>query len=84
MTVTEFKKPVAAGRPPLSRGTVVVLNSDDAGRMMTVGDAKGGQSYCRWHDDVGVLQGDWFWPEELTVCGPESEVVFTEDFSSGK
>ena len=81
MNVTELRAP---SRAPLARGTVVVMNSDDAGWAMTVRDHKNGQVYCRWHDDAGLMQGDWFYPEELTLCTSESEVVFTDEFSASK
>ena len=83
MTVSTFKKKDPPNEPPVPIGTVVFLNSDTDGEVpMTAGEFKNGQILCRWHDDVGNLQGDWFSPGELNL-GEEivDEIVFTPEIS---
>ena len=79
VTVSAFKKK-ETNEPLVPYGTVVLLNSDiDGSRPMTTGETKGGQVLCRWFDDVGNCQGDWFYPEELHLQDAE-EVAFEVDF----
>ena len=82
MTVSAFKKKDPPSEPPVPKGTVVFLNSDADDKVpMTTSEFKNGQVLCRWHDDVGNLQGDWFYPEELHLEGTEEEIEFEADFT---
>lgn len=81
MTVSTFKK-----REPtellVPKGQVVLLNSDADGKFpMTTSETKNGQVLCRWHDDVGNLQGDWFFIEELCVPADDEVVGFEAEFA---
>ena len=87
MTVAAFKKKDTQKEPAVARGLIVFLNSDEEGHIpMTTGDFKNGQVLCRWHDDVGNLQGDWFYPEELHLADTEEvdelEIGFKADFDA--
>lgn len=84
MTTVAFKKKETQKEPTVPRGIVVFLNSDEDGKIpMTTGDFKNGQLLCRWHDEVGNLQGDWFYPEELHLADAEEsdevDIVFTPE-----
>ena len=82
MTLAAFKKKDPPDTPPVPKGTVVFLNSDSDDQVpMTTSEFKNGQVLCRWHDDVGNLQGDQgFIREELHLEGTEEEVEFEADF----
>lgn len=81
MTVSTFKKREPT-EPLIPRGIVVLLNSDADGKFpMTTGESKNGEVLCRWHDDVGNLQGDWFAPSELSLPAPEDEIEFEAEFA---
>lgn len=81
MTVSAFKKNTPP-EPPVPRGTVVFLNSDTEGAIpMTAGEFKNGEILCRWHDQVGNLQGDWFAPQELNLGEEADEIIFTPEAS---
>ena len=79
MTIAAFKKKEPTDIIP--KGTVVLLNSDEEGRFMTVNESKNGQVYCRWHDDAGALWGEWFFPEEVQIQEEDSPIEFNADFT---
>jgi uncharacterized protein YodC (DUF2158 family) len=80
MSVAEFKKKEAPSEPIVPVGTVVVLNSDYNDAVpMTIMESKAGKLYCRWWDDAGNLQGDWFFPAELHMGDVENEIILTLD-----
>ena len=83
MTITTFKKKEPS-EPVIEKGLVVFLNSDSDEEfpMTTTGEAKNGQVLCRWHDTVGCLQGDWFYPEELYLQNADEVVDFQADFEA--
>jgi hypothetical protein len=78
MSVAEFKKKVSPSLIPT--GTIVFLRSDDGETVpMTIMESKAEKVYCRWFNDLGDLQGDWFAPPELFMADakeaePELEV----------
>jgi hypothetical protein len=78
----DFKKrePKKDDISPIPRGTVVTLNGDTEGVFMTVSDYRRGQVYARWHSD-GILNGDWFWPEELDIQDENATVKFQAEFT---
>lgn len=81
MTVSAFKKREPT-EPLIPRGIVVLLNSDADGNFpMTTAETKNGEVLCRWHDEVGNLQGDWFSPAELSLLAPEDEIEFQAEFT---
>lgn len=81
MTVSAFKKREPT-EPLIPRGIVVLLNSDAEGKFpMTTGETKNGEVLCRWHDEVGNLQGDWFHPAELSTPEEDEVVSFNADFT---
>ena len=84
MTVAAFKKRDPT-EPIISKGTVVFLASDTEEKFpMTIGESKNGQVLCRWHDEVGNLQGDWFYPEELYLPKEdEIAIEFSAEFDAG-
>jgi hypothetical protein len=80
MSVSAFKKKDVPPESPIPKGTVVYLNSDIEDNVpMTTSEFKNGQVLCRWHDDPGCLQGDWFYPEELHLGDDVGEIVFTPE-----
>jgi len=83
MTIAAFKKKDPPNEPPIPYGTVVFLNSDfDGDKPMTTSEFKNGQVLCRWFDDVGQCQGDWFYPGELHLGDTELEIEFKPEFET--
>ena len=83
MTVTPFNKKPSKDQF-VQQGLVVFLNSDEEETfpMTTTGEVRNGEIFCRWHDNVGCLQGEWFHPAELYLQGTEEVVDFEPEFDA--